>query len=55
MEKLWTDSVQLGKILIKNRVVLAAMTRSRCELDGIPTDLVAEYYAQRAGSGLILT
>lgn len=55
MERLWTDNLRLGKILLKNRVVLSALTRARCELDGIPTDLVAEYYAQRAGAGLMLT
>lgn len=55
MEKLWTDSVQFGKLILKNRVVMSALTRVRCELDGVPTDLVAEYYAQRAGAGLILT
>jgi N-ethylmaleimide reductase len=55
MEKLWSDSVQLGKLILKNRVVMSALTRVRCELDGIPTDLVAEYYAQRAGAGLIFT
>ena len=35
---------------------MAAMTRLRCDpKDGVPTPLVAEYYAQRAGSGLIIT
>jgi 2,4-dienoyl-CoA reductase-like NADH-dependent reductase (Old Yellow Enzyme family) len=34
---------------------MCALTRVRCEYDGIPTDLVAEYYGQRAGAGLILT
>jgi N-ethylmaleimide reductase len=35
---------------------MAAMTRLRCDpKDGIPTPLMAEYYAQRAGSGLIIT
>jgi N-ethylmaleimide reductase len=55
MGKSWSDTLSLGKIDIKNRVFLSALTRVRCELDGIPTDLVAEYYAQRAGAGLMLT
>jgi 2,4-dienoyl-CoA reductase-like NADH-dependent reductase (Old Yellow Enzyme family) len=55
MERLWSDALQLGKFVLKNRVVLSALTRVRCELDGIPTDLVAEYYLQRAGAGLMLT
>jgi 2,4-dienoyl-CoA reductase-like NADH-dependent reductase (Old Yellow Enzyme family) len=55
MEKLWSDTLKLGKISLKNRIVLSALTRVRCEPDGIPTDLVAEYYAQRTGAGLMLT
>ncbi len=31
------------------------MTRVRCDLDGIPNDLVRDYYQQRAGAGLLLT
>ena len=35
---------------------MAAMTRQRCDpKTGIPTDLLIEYYSQRAGAGLILT
>ena len=36
-------------------MVLSSLTRVRCELDGVPTDLVVEYYSQRAGAGLVLT
>jgi 2,4-dienoyl-CoA reductase-like NADH-dependent reductase (Old Yellow Enzyme family) len=36
--------------------MLAAMTRVRCDpKDGIPNDLLVEYYGQRAGAGLLLT
>jgi len=46
----------MGGITIKNRVFLAALTRARCDpSDGVPTELVAKYYAQRAGAGLCLT
>jgi N-ethylmaleimide reductase len=55
MSKLWSDVLKLGKYELKNRVILSALTRVRCELDGIPTDLVAEYYGQRAGAGLLIT
>lgn len=34
---------------------LSALTRIRCELDGIPTELVKEYYVQRSGAGIVLT
>lgn len=49
------SSYQLGAIELKNRVVMAPMTRSRATSDNIPTDIMATYYAQRAGAGLIIT
>ena len=49
------DSVQLGPFTLKNRLVLAPMTRERCALDGVPTEIHAAYYAQRATAGLIVT
>lgn len=46
----------LCETFLKNRIVMAPMTRSRCtEPGGIPNDLMAEYYAQRASVGLIIT
>lgn len=44
----------LGPTPLKNRVVMAPMTRSRAEA-GVPTDLMATYYGQRASAGLIIT
>lgn len=41
-------------ILLANRVVMAPMTRSRAT-GNLPNDLMAEYYRQRAGAGLIIT
>jgi N-ethylmaleimide reductase len=49
------DPVQLGPITLKNRFVLAPMTRERCGTDGVPTEIHAAYYAQRATAGLIVT
>ena len=40
---------------LKNRVVMAPLTRSRATAAHIPTGIMAEYYAQRAGAGLIIT
>ena len=40
---------------LKNRVVLAPMTRSRAGVERVPNDLMAEYYVQRAGAGLLIT
>lgn len=49
-------SYQLGPLTLTNRVVMAPMTRSRADNpENAATDLVAEYYAQRAGAGLIIT
>jgi len=45
----------LGKLSLKNHVVMAPMTRSRAVEGNTPNDLMAEYYAQRAGAGLIVT
>lgn len=40
---------------LKNRIVMAPMTRSRAEEKNTPNDLMAEYYEQRTGAGLIIT
>lgn len=48
------STYKLGNIELKNRMVMAPMTRSRA-LDNIPNDLMAEYYRQRATAGLIIT
>lgn len=48
------DSYKLGKLELKNRVVMAPMTRSRA-IDNIPNALMAEYYKQRSNAGLIIT
>ncbi len=48
--------VKLGDYALKNRVVMAPMTRDRADNPAFaPTELHAEYYAQRAGAGLIVT
>jgi N-ethylmaleimide reductase len=44
----------LGPLSLANRVVMAPMTRSRA-LGGVPNALMADYYAQRASAGLIIT
>lgn len=47
--------VKLGEYELSNRIVMAPMTRSRASNDEqSATDLHAEYYAQRAGAGLII-
>ena len=46
-------SYPLGKITLKNRIVMAPLTRSRA-IDNQPNDLMREYYSQRAGAGLVI-
>lgn len=46
---------KIGSINVQNRVVMAPMTRSRSADGDVPTDLMAEYYQQRASAGLIIT
>ncbi|MGH6639503.1 MAG: alkene reductase, partial [Polaromonas sp.] len=48
------DSIQAGDIQLANRIVLAPLTRNRAP-GAIPTPLMAEYYAQRASGGLLVT
>lgn len=45
----------LGPLALPNRLVMAPMTRCRAAEGNVPTDLMAEYYAQRASAGLIIT
>ena len=42
------DPVSIGSYKLKNRIVLAPMTRGRAGSERIPNDLMAEYYFQRA-------
>lgn len=45
----------LGAIAMANRIVMAPMTRDRAGPGDVPTDVMVEYYRQRAGAGLIVT
>jgi 2,4-dienoyl-CoA reductase-like NADH-dependent reductase (Old Yellow Enzyme family) len=50
------DSIQIGDLTLPNRVIMAPLTRSRAVGEGrVPNALMAEYYAQRASAGLILS
>jgi N-ethylmaleimide reductase len=51
------DCVKFGPYTLKNKVVMAAMTRQRADpKDGVPNDLFIQYYSERAAdAGLILT
>ncbi len=45
----------LGDLHLKNRVIMAPLTRTRATDDRVPTAMMAEYYAQRASAGLIIS
>ncbi|RVU13778.1 alkene reductase [Methylobacterium oryzihabitans] len=47
--------VTLGDLTLKNRVVMAPLTRSRSSADGVPPDFAGDYYGQRASAGLIVS
>ncbi|MFP8489556.1 alkene reductase [Gracilimonas sp. Q87] len=47
--------IELGPLSLRNRVVMAPMTRSRATAEHVPTDMMATYYEQRSGAGLIIT
>jgi len=50
------DSLKVGGLELKNRIIMAPLTRSRAnDADGVPADFTADYYSQRASAGLIIT
>ena len=51
----FSTPIQFGELKLKNRVVMAPLTRSRATIDRVPTAMMAQYYAQRASAGLIIS
>ena len=49
------DPITLGAIEAPNRMLMAPLTRCRATMDFVPTGIMGEYYAQRAGAGLIIS
>ena len=49
------EPARLGPLTLKNRVVMAPLTRNRAGEGNVPQAMNAEYYAQRASAGLIIT
>ncbi|MBX9617220.1 MAG: alkene reductase [Caulobacteraceae bacterium] len=49
------DPIDLGAIVLSNRIVMAPLTRSRAVEGEVPNPLAVEYYAQRASTGLIIS
>ncbi|MEH6634226.1 MAG: alkene reductase [Halioglobus sp.] len=51
---LWTPAT-LGALQLRNRIVMAPMTRSRADSSAVPTAVMVDYYRQRASAGLIIS
>lgn len=49
------DPIRLGAIDAPNRILMSPLTRGRATRDHVPTPLMADYYAQRASAGLIIS
>ena len=49
------EQLQLGPLILPNRVLMAPTTRNRANSDGVHGELAVTYYAQRASAGLIIT
>lgn len=49
------DSLKIGNLELKNRIIMAPMTRSRADDAGVQPGYAADYYVQRASAGLIIT
>lgn len=54
MNTLWTPT-KIGSMQLSHRLAMAPMTRSRAQADGTPGPLAADYYAQRASLGLLIS
>ncbi|MFJ9151649.1 alkene reductase [Streptomyces sp. NPDC102270] len=54
LNALW-NPIAAGEIALPHRLAMAPLTRNRSTPDGVPTDLNAEYYTQRASHALIIT
>lgn len=46
---------RLGDISVRNKIVMAPLTRQRADVHGVPASFAADYYGQRADAGLIIT
>jgi 2,4-dienoyl-CoA reductase-like NADH-dependent reductase (Old Yellow Enzyme family) len=49
------DPLTAGDLKLKNRMIMAPLTRSRAGASRVPNQLMVDYYTQRAGAGLIIT
>lgn len=55
MRNILFTPVKFGALDLANRIIMAPMTRDRAGPGDVPTELMVEYYRQRASAGLIIT
>jgi len=49
------DPITVGELQLPNRIIMSPLTRCRADEGRVPNELMAQYYAQRAGAGLIIS
>lgn len=49
------EPIAVGDLTLRNRIWMAPLTRGRATREGVPTPIMADYYAQRAAAGLIIS
>ncbi|CAN7196488.1 alkene reductase [Caballeronia sp. LjRoot29] len=49
------DPLKAGAFNLRNRIIMAPLTRQRAGVERVPNALMAQYYAERAGAGMILS
>ncbi|MGU3389402.1 alkene reductase [Sphingomonas sp. M1A8_2b] len=49
------DPVTIGAVDAPNRILMAPLTRGRADKEAVPSDLMVDYYTQRASAGLIIS
>ena len=49
------EPISIGDLHLNNRIAMAPMTRGRAGRERVPNDVMAEYYFQRSGAGLLIT
>ncbi|WP_158936163.1 alkene reductase [Burkholderia sp. S171] len=49
------DSLKVGAFTLRNRIIMAPLTRQRAGVERVPNALMARYYADRAAAGMILS
>jgi N-ethylmaleimide reductase len=49
------EPLEIGSLILTNRIFMAPLTRNRADADGVPGELAATYYSQRASAGPIVS